>query len=277
MRTIAYLLPLHDAVRPGELRLALRSIAQQDLPEDTTLRLYVGVDGEIDAAKQRMLEEAKPYRHIRLEGRSGLPVVLNRLIDLLEDEDYVFRMDADDICEPARTAAQMAYMDANPGIGICGTGCTQIDEFGRRVNRRHYPTDPARMRDFICTAIPLLHPTFCFRRAVLERLRYDETAFYQQDLVLLFDALAAGIELGNVDRPLLLWRTGRTFHRRRTAKRAFAECRLYFSGIYRLHGLTWRYMFPLARLAMRLLPVRVFTTLDRLNLRQTLLEPRGAR
>lgn len=272
MRTVAYLLPLHDAVRPDELRQALRSIAQQKLPHDVRLTLYVGIDGEIDAAKQRLIDEAQPHRVVQLEGRSGLPVVLNRLIGLLENEVYVFRMDADDINEPQRTAAQVEYMDANPDIGICGTACTQIDQYGRSVNHRRYPTDPDQMKNFICAAIPLLHPTFCFRRTALESLQYDEGAFYQQDLVLLFDALAKGIRLGNVDRYLLRWRTGPTFHSRRTARRAFFECRLYFSGIWRLHGITWRYAYPLARLGLRLMPVGLFAKLDRMNLRRSLLE-----
>lgn len=272
MRSIAYLLPLHDAVKAQELRLALSSITEQTLPPDIVLHLYVGIDGDIDEDKQRLVDRAVPHRQIRLSGRSGLPVVLNRLIASLEDEAYIFRMDADDICEPQRTAAQIAYMDAHPDIGISGTSCTQIDEQGRPVNQRRYPTDPDGMAQFICKAIPLLHPAFCFRRTALDRLSYDESAFYQQDLVLLFDALVKGIRLGNIDEPLLRWRTGSTFHSRRTPARAFAECALYFRGIWRLHGISWRYAYPLARLVLRLLPVRLFAWLDRMNLRRSLFE-----
>jgi len=207
-----------------------------------------------------------------LSGRSGLPVVLNKLIDSLEDEEFVFRMDADDINHLDRSVAQLAYMHANPEIGVCGTACIQIDEKGNEVNERRYPTRPDGMATFICKAIPMLHPTFCFRRSALDELRYDEKLFYQQDLALLFDALSKGIALGNLDRPLLFWRTGPTFHNRRTAGRAFAECRLYFAGIAKLHGVTWRYVYPLVRLALRLLPTGLFAKLDRLNLRRTLLE-----
>ncbi len=272
MASIAYLLPVHDAVNPAELRLALRSIADQHLPADVTLRLYIGIDGEIDEEKRALIDGFQPYRQIQLSNRSGLPVVLNRLIESLEDESFIFRMDADDINHTERTVAQLAYLDANPRIGICGTACVQIDEHGNHVNKRRYPTKPEIMAEFICKAIPMLHPTFCFRRSALDQLRYDEKLFYQQDLALLFDALSKGIELGNLDRPLLYWRTGPNFHGRRTARRAFAECRLYFNGIAKLHGVTWRYAYPLMRLAMRLLPRGLFAKLDRLNLRRSLFE-----
>lgn len=270
--SIAYLLPVHDAVDANELALALESIDDQVLPMGVELRLYIGIDGKIDVQKQALILKHSPYKTISLDQRSGLPVVLNRLIDCLEDEAFIFRMDADDINHHDRTAAQLAYMNANSSIGLSGTACIQIDESGVAVNTRRYPTDPTAMRAFICKGIPVLHPTFCFRRSALDQLRYDENAFYQQDLALLFDALAKGIELGNLDEPLLYWRTGPTFHNRRTASRALAECALFMRGIGRLHGLTWRYAYPLARLALRLMPVSWFTILDKANLRRTLFE-----
>ena len=42
---------------------------------------------------------------------------------------YIARMDDDDIAMADRFAKQVAYMDAHPEIGICGTGC------GRMVQR----------------------------------------------------------------------------------------------------------------------------------------------
>ncbi|MEM8915525.1 MAG: hypothetical protein AAGC83_06795, partial [Pseudomonadota bacterium] len=95
--SIAYLLPVHDAVDANELALALESIDDQVLPMGVELRLYIGIDGKIDIQKQALILKHSPYKTISLDQRSGLPVVLNRLIDCLEDEAFIFRMDADDI------------------------------------------------------------------------------------------------------------------------------------------------------------------------------------
>ena len=39
----------------------------------------------------------------------------------LSELKYVARMDADDISMPDRLEKQVEFMEANPGIGVCGT------------------------------------------------------------------------------------------------------------------------------------------------------------
>jgi glycosyltransferase involved in cell wall biosynthesis len=52
---------------------------------------------------------------------------------------WVARLDADDLCEPGRLEAQLAYADNHPSLVLLGTGCTEINEEGQAIRKHKYP------------------------------------------------------------------------------------------------------------------------------------------
>jgi len=53
--------------------------------------------------------------------------------------EWIARLDADDICEPARLEMQLAKARQNPGLVLIGSGLLEIDESGNSLETYRYP------------------------------------------------------------------------------------------------------------------------------------------
>jgi hypothetical protein len=95
------------------------------------------------------------------------------------------------------------------------------------------------------------------RRSVIQRAGVYPEAGCNEDVAFWFNCARAGLRFGNVAQPLLRFNIGPSFWGRRGWRKAFGEFATYVRGIWALEGLTWHYLYPLARLLLRLLPARV--------------------
>lgn len=256
--TVAVLTTLYKSDDLGYFELALRSVENQAGLGGST-RIYICCDGPLPPAHSKWLEENRHrfFRVERNETNLGLAASLNKLIESLADEDFVFRMDGDDISHPDRFIKQIDYMRKNPGIGLCGCFAWDIDEQGATVGSRDYPIGPEECKKALRIMCPVLHPTFCIRREILcdPRLRYPK-AFLTEDLAFLIVLAEHGISITNIPERLFSWRLGKSFFARRTSfKRAVTELRWYSRGVRSNDGvITFRYVYPLSRFLLRILP-----------------------
>lgn len=87
--------------------------------------------------------------------------------------DFIAILDADDAMHPERLARQLAFMEAHPRIGACGTAAQLIGERHRVVR---WPDDDDTARGLLLFEDPLLYGSAMFRRSVLDehRLRCPE-------------------------------------------------------------------------------------------------------
>jgi hypothetical protein len=69
-----------------------------------------------------------------------------------------------------------------------------------------------------------------------------------------FMALEKGIEIDNLDEPILLFQMSHGFYSRRSYTKAFGEAKVYVAGNYKLHGVTLALLLPILRLIFRLMP-----------------------
>jgi len=137
----------------------------------------------------------------RFDGNRGLSAALNFGINLARGE-YIVRMDADDISLQNRLQEQVAFMDANPGVGVCGTWVELIGNIERQIWR--YPTRHADIHACMLFANTLVHPSVIMRAVSIEKyaLYYDENIRYAQDYELWGRALAC-VQFANLDQILL--------------------------------------------------------------------------
>ena len=193
------------AVFDGEAYLdgAVQSVLNQTFQD---FEFIVINDGSTDGTAQ-IIEH---YR--RLDGRirvyeqpnRGLVVALNRGMALARGE-YIARMDADDISIPERVAVQVAFLDAHPEVGICGTW---IETFGGEgVVVRRYPSDDATIRSWLLFESVLAHPSIVMRRELLVKtgLSYHTGAVHAEDYDLWVRA-ARHMALANIPKVLLRYR-----------------------------------------------------------------------
>lgn len=257
---------------------AMASIEGQEF--DRPIRIYLCVDGPLPDSHESWLQtnEHRFYKVLRNPENIGLARSLNRLIDALEDEEFVFRMDGDDISLPTRFARQIEMMQAEPDLGLIGSQAQDIDNDNVIIAERRYLTTPDGVRNMLTRANPVLHPAYCMRRDILRdpELRYPD-AFLSEDLGFLVLLVRKGIKISNHPDTLVQWRTDRNFFaRRRSLKRGWTELKIYLAAVRDAHGLfSPQVAYPFARFAMRVMPSRITRLFYNSNLRNRAMDRLG--
>jgi hypothetical protein len=255
------------------LKKALISIAEQTYPSKN-VRIYLGIDGEVTQEMESVIADCNTiYKCLRNEKNIGLGPTLNKLVNMLEDEAFVFRMDADDVSLPNRFEAQINYMLANPKVDILGTAIIEVIESGEELGIRTYPRE--NVKEYIAKGVPVAHPTVCFRRNVFEKINYSPTIRLNEDIFLWFQALKNGFCIDNLPDVMYRFLVDGAFFKRRNYKKSIGEFCIYMKGIWALHKITWRYVFPIARLISRLLPEWMIKVVYRSEFRKRLLNDSG--
>lgn len=253
---VATLMCVYGGDRPQAFEEALLSVLGQELDAEVESRLYLGVDGPLQAAVEEVIRRHAGHIHkiVRSPENRGLAATLNALIASLEDEQFVFRMDADDRCHPSRYRTQLAHLARHETVDILGTDIVEVDETtgARRVVQ--FPGGSEDDALGIARRVPVAHPTVCFRRSVLDRMGGYPLSTGNEDIALWFACLREGFRFDNVRQPLLEFRITAGFWKRRSLQKAFRELVCYARGIWATNPWTWRYVFPCARFGMRLAP-----------------------
>jgi hypothetical protein len=254
---VGVLMAVYAADDPNLFRRAVQSIINnQTAARYTTIRVYLGVDGPVGREMVKAITELSEcfYRLFWFQANRGLVHVLNDLIAAREDEAFFFRMDADDVSLPTRFERQLQYMGRNPSIEILGTDIIEIEEGTGRRRIVRFADSPDEARQRIARGVPVAHPTVCFRATVFQKVPQYPLVRLNEDIEMWFACLQSGVQFDNVKEPLYEFRIGAHFWKRRGWKKTWTEFIAYVKGIWKLDGVTWKYVFPIARLLLRLAP-----------------------
>lgn len=159
-----------------------------------------------DSPTDRTIEILKSYQDQRIRivqgKRQGLADALNLGIDLALGE-YIARIDADDTMVPTRLAKQVAFLDANPNVAVCG-GWQQY--FGLSTFLHNPPASAAQCRANLLFYCDLCHSTVMLRKIFFQTydLRYDGR-FAAEDFELWTRVLDYG-EIANIPEVLGYYR-----------------------------------------------------------------------
>lgn len=202
----------------------------------------------------------------------GLTKSLNKGLQYVTSK-YIARADSDDISLPLRFERQLDYLEHHPDIDILGGAIQEFNENNECLNIRHYPLTHEQACKYILKASPLAHPSVMLRKKIFdEGLRYDEQYRTSQDVALWYDAVLAGYHIANLDEIILLFRHSRDVYKRRGHAKAWNEFKIYMKGIYRMKGLfTWNYIYPISRLAFRMMPDSIIRFFYQSNMRNRML------
>lgn len=167
---VSVVMPVHNGA--AYLRQAIDSILGQSL---TNFECII-VDDASDDESPEIVRSYNDRRIRLLQGRKRLKIcgALNLGLEQAKGR-YIARMDADDISRPERFAEQVAYLDANPLVGVCGTWVKRFgDEMVSSVYRT--PCGSENIKAWALFDNPFVHSSVMIRRAVLEehQMRYKE-------------------------------------------------------------------------------------------------------
>jgi glycosyltransferase involved in cell wall biosynthesis len=197
---VTVLMPIYN----GEAFVAdaLESILEQTFRD---FEFPIIDDGSTDESVKIIERYADPrIRLVCNDERVALIRTLNRGLELARGK-YIARMDADDVSLPERLERQVAFMEANPAIGACGTWATTIGDGDGSEWRYPEGADDIRCRLLFHTAI--VHPSVCIRRDAFARhhFQFDEAYLHAEDYEL-WCRISEVVPLANLGSVLLRYR-----------------------------------------------------------------------
>lgn len=143
----------------------IKSIQEQSYDNYEVLLI---VDGDAESTKEIVdgLSDDRFKILINTEGK-GLPYSLNRGFKESKGE-YIFRMDADDICLPKRFSKQVEYLDAHSDIDMVGTFAETFGAVNKLFKSYTIYKD---INAELLFKNPIVHPSVAFRKRTIEK--YD--------------------------------------------------------------------------------------------------------
>lgn len=181
--------------------------------------IVVVVDGPIPSVLQETLSQySQKYPIIRLYPlgkNSGLGAALAHGIQKCSQE-WVARMDADDVALPDRFEKQLAFLQTHPDTAVVGGQIQEVDsETLQPVAVRTVPQTNAEIKHFLRMRCPFNHMTVMFKKsAVLESGNY-QPFHLMEDYYLWARMAAKGYLMANVPDIVLNARVDAAMYGRR--------------------------------------------------------------
>ncbi len=197
------LLPVYNGEK--YLAEAIRSVLGQTF---TRFELLLLDDGSTDASCELMQSFVAVDSRCRLFSwpNRGIVATLNAGLEHARG-DFIFRMDADDICLPSRFEKQIEFLRDHPDHVALGSMVQWIDPEGMplRVAVEQFSHDEIDAR-LLTGAHVLYHPAMCIRASALRKVGgYREGYKHSEDLDL-FLRLAEIGKVANLREILLRYR-----------------------------------------------------------------------
>lgn len=108
----------------------------------------------------------------RLDRNRGIEHALNAGLEIILSRGYrhVARLDCGDLPLPGRFERQVAFLDANPDVGMVGTWARCVNDDGDYLFTLRFPTGHDRILRYQRYVPALLHPTIMIRAEALREV-----------------------------------------------------------------------------------------------------------
>lgn len=203
---------------PVNLDLALLSVFNQSLtPNEVVLVKDGPLTNELEEIVSKYIKlYPSIIKIIPLEVNVGLGNALNHGLKYVSNE-FVARMDTDDICYFNRFETQLNFLEAHPNISVVGGIIQEFNkEPGDLKQFRKLPLSYEELVRFSKFRNPLSHPSVMFRKsAVLAVGSYQDMPLFE-DYFLWVRLLLNNYKIANIDQPLLHFRIGNDMIGRRS-------------------------------------------------------------
>ncbi len=273
MFKFSVLLSLYYKETPLFLDQCLSSIwsDQSTLPSEIVLVL----DGPIGDALQ---EKATYWKNkigdalkiIQLKDNVGLGKALNEGIKHCSNE-WIFRMDTDDICTPDRFEKQLKFIEENSNIVLFSS---QVIEFEQDISSatvlKAVPIEFEEIKKFAQKRCPFNHMAVAYKKSVIEKLGGYQHHLFMEDYNLWLRVIGAGYKVGNHPDVLVYARVGNGMHARRKGFEYIKSEKqlLDLKKLLKLQPSIHANMLFLARSLFRLLPASMLGKIYNMFLRK---------
>jgi glycosyltransferase involved in cell wall biosynthesis len=164
---VSVVMPAYNAA--PYLKEAIDSVLQQHYPY---FELIIIDDASTDATAS-IVQQYTDHRilYLRNEANQGIVFSRNRGIAMAKGS-FIAILDSDDIALPNRLEKQLAYMEADPGMGACGSFYTVIDTKGKKLTTVTLPVSARDIKTFLYFNVSFCHSTLMMRTEVARKYEY---------------------------------------------------------------------------------------------------------
>ena len=255
------LISVYKNEKPEYFTLALYSMVKQTLqPQEYVIvkdgLLTEALDACIEAFQQQV---SVPVKILAFEQNRGLGLALRDGV-LGCSNEYIARMDTDDIAKPERFAKQIAYLEKHPEIAMLGS---RITEFSTDVEHpdtvTQLPLSDKDIRQYAKSRNPFRHMTLIYKKsAVLEAGNYRDFLWFE-DYDLWVRIMQKGFKVENLPDCLVNVRANDEMFARRGGWKYLKQDLKFQRWLYDIKfikSITLALNLML-RISMRMLPYRV--------------------
>ncbi len=161
MKKFSVLMSVYAKEKPELLERALRSIVEQTLPAD---EIVLVEDGPLTPELYTVFDRFPQLVRVPLKQNMGLGKALNEGLKHCRNE-WVARMDSDDISLPERFERQMAHLARHPEIDVLGCSLSEFESDPDLITATK--SSPADVTQYIKFRSPVNHATVIFRKSAV--------------------------------------------------------------------------------------------------------------
>ncbi|WP_287909461.1 glycosyltransferase [Acinetobacter sp.] len=193
---------------------------------------------------------------ISLEENIGLGKALNEGLKHCSNE-WVFRMDTDDICTPDRFEKQVEFINNNQNVVLFGGQVLEFDNEPKDSQvLKEVPTANKEIRKFALKRCPFNHMTVAYKKSVINEVGGYQHHLFMEDYNLWLRVIGSGYTVANLPDIVLYARVGNGMHARRKGLEYIKSEKqlLNLKKQLKLQNPIYANMLFLIRSAFRLLP-----------------------
>ena len=213
---LTVVVPIYKNNDAQQLRVSLDSLLRQTLLPNEIL---VVADGPISTELEQVVSSFKfqvssknlpiEVNYQKFEQNEGLGEAMRKAV-LVAKEDYIARMDADDICLPNRFEKQMKCFKDDPTLSVVGGQIAEFDGDVKNITgRRVVPFGHDEIVKYMKSRNGMNHVTAIFKKAdLLDSGNYQPLEWFE-DYYLWVKMIQHGCKFKNISDDVVLVRAGK--------------------------------------------------------------------
>lgn len=250
------------------LKRSIESVMAQEMPPTDFVIVCDGpLTNELEECLFQMKKQYPIINILRLSNNVGLGVALSEGLKIVSN-NYVMRMDSDDVCLPDRATVQIPMLKKYDLVGGI------ISEFeGDENNIIGYRTVPELFEDikrYSKKRSPFNHPSVAFKKDVILLAGGYQDLLYVEDYYLWIRVLLTTNKVYNIQKVLVNMRSGRDMRSRRGGKiykKSLKKLRKYMLDNHLINIIEYYFLLAFQNIFLSL-PLRYKASLYKMVLRK---------